>query len=77
MDQCLYMKYSESTGEPIGICGVYVDDFNMAFGPDKAGQSALKSFKALYTWGAWDEENFKLCGVQYSQKAVFCPLKPG
>ena len=65
------VKYSPSTGRLIGICGVYVDDSIMIFSPDKEGQSALKSLKALYTWGSWDEKNFKLCGVQRSQKADF------
>ena len=65
------MKYSDSTGELIGICGVYVDGLVMAFSSDKAGQPALKSFKALCTWGAWGGKDIRLYGVRYSQKADF------
>ena len=68
MDQCVFLKFCSKTGDLIGICGVYVDDFLLAGNWSEHRYAAeCAKVKALYTFGAWNSHKFTLCGVDYVQ----------
>ena len=50
LEQCIFLKFDQRSGDIIGICGVYVDDFLIAGSwTDPRYIAELAKVKALYT----------------------------
>ena len=72
LDQCVFLRFCDKTGDLIGICGIYVDDFLIGGSwSDPRYAAELAKVKALYTFGKWDAWKFTLCGVDYEQDRFF------
>jgi hypothetical protein len=66
-DPCVW-RFTDETGNHIGIIGAHVDDFLISgIEENKEWNHIVETLLKSFRWTPWEEKNFKQCGVVITQ----------